>query len=181
MVVLLTVLHVVFCLFLILVILLQTGKGAGMGVAFGGASSTVFGPRGAGSFIGKATAIVAALFMVTSLLLAYVSSSKSTGIAKKAGALAEKRSSEVEEVDLSATEPELPDDGKSEEPEPEPAPAAVDGGAASAGDAGAAPATPDAGPPADDAQPEQPAEALEADREPEPEATSGGDAGPAAP
>jgi len=137
MVVLLTILHVVFCLFLILVILLQTGKGAGMGVAFGGASQTVFGPRGAGSFIGKTTAVVAILFMVTSLLLAFLSSSRSTGIAEKADALAEKRSGEVEEVDLNeaATEPALPPDGESKEPEPA---LAADGGAAAGGDAGVA-------------------------------------------
>lgn len=150
MVVLLTVLHVVFCVFLILVILLQTGKGAGMGVAFGGASQTVFGPRGAGSFIGKATGVVAALFMVTSLTLAWFSSSRGTGIAEKAGALADKRAGEVEEVDLSATAPEpaSPEDGQSQEPEPQPAPAAGDAGEApeTAGDAGGAEAEqPDAG------------------------------------
>ena len=141
MIALLTVLHVVFCLFLILVILLQTGKGAGMGVAFGGASQTVFGPRGAGSFIGKATAIVAALFMVTSLLLAWTSSSQSTGIADKAGALAEKRSSEVEEVDLGASEPAEPEATESKEPEP--AAAVADGGAATTADAGAPPEPPE--------------------------------------
>jgi preprotein translocase subunit SecG len=163
MVVLLTVLHVIFCLFLILVILLQTGKGAGMGVAFGGASQTVFGPRGAGSFIGKATAIVAALFMVTSLLLAFVSSSKSTGVAEKAGALAEKRAGEVEEVDLgeAAAEAAVPDEGKSDEPEP--APAASDGGAETAGDGGAA-AVSDAGATesADGGSPAEPAPAGDA-------------------
>ena len=84
MIYLLTTLHVIFCLFLILVILLQTGKGGGMGVAFGGSGSAVFGPRGAGSFIGKMTGTVAILFMVSSLVLAYMSSSKSSGLEKKA-------------------------------------------------------------------------------------------------
>lgn len=132
MIVLLTVLHVVFCVFLILVILLQTGKGAGMGVAFGGSSQTVFGPRGAGSFIGKSTGIVAALFMVTSLTLAWFSSSKGTGIADKAGALADKRAGEVEEVDLTeeVPEPTAPADGQEKEPEPTPATAAGDAGSA---------------------------------------------------
>jgi preprotein translocase subunit SecG len=98
MITLLTVLHVIFCLFLILVILLQTGKGAGMGSAFGGGgSSTVFGPRGAGSFIGKATGIVAALFMVTSLSLAFFSSSKSTSLEKRA---LEEEEQHGEEVDI---------------------------------------------------------------------------------
>ena len=54
--------------------LLQTGKGGGMGVAFGGSGGSVFGPRGAGSFIGKLTGVVAMLFMVSSILLAYTSS-----------------------------------------------------------------------------------------------------------
>ena len=98
---LLIALHVLFCIFLILVILLQTGKGGGMGAAFGGGSSqTVFGPRGAGSFIGKLTGAVAALFMVTSLILAYLSSSGSTGVIDKASALNEERAGMIKEVDL---------------------------------------------------------------------------------
>jgi preprotein translocase subunit SecG len=97
---LLTVLHVFFCVFLILVILLQTGKGAGIGAAFGGGSQTVFGPRGAGSFIGKATGIVAALYMLSSFTLAYFSSSGSSGIAERATALNEEIAANVEEVML---------------------------------------------------------------------------------
>jgi preprotein translocase subunit SecG len=91
MVYLLTTLHVVFCLFLILVILLQTGKGGGMGSAFGGGSSTVFGPRGPGSFIAKLTGIVAAMFMVTSMVLAYISSSKASDLEEKAAALSDEK------------------------------------------------------------------------------------------
>ena len=69
------VIHVVISLFLIAVILLQAGKGAGMGAAFGGGSSqTLFGSSGAGTFLGKATTAVAIIFMLTSLSLAYVSS-----------------------------------------------------------------------------------------------------------
>jgi preprotein translocase subunit SecG len=97
---LLTVLHVLFCLFLILVILLQTGKGGGMGVAFGGSGSSVFGPRGVGSFIGKMTGVVATLFMLTSLSLAYLSSSGGSGVADKAEDLAASVSGKAEEVDL---------------------------------------------------------------------------------
>ena len=105
---LLVVLHVIFCVFLILVILLQTGKGGGMGAAFGGASQTVFGPRGAGSFIGKLTGIVAALFMLTSLVLAYMSSSGNSGVADKVSALNDERAKDVESVDL--TEAQTPTD-----------------------------------------------------------------------
>ncbi len=111
---LLIVLHVIFCVFLILVILLQTGKGAGIGAAFGGGSQTVFGPRGAGSFIGKLTGIVAALFMLTSLILAYLSSSSGTGVADKVNAMNEVLESKPEEVPVgqSELEPEAtPDDG----------------------------------------------------------------------
>jgi preprotein translocase subunit SecG len=70
-----TVLHILVCIFLILIILLQAGKGGGMGAAFGGAGAqTVFGGRGAQTFLGKVTSISAFLFMLTSLTLAYNSS-----------------------------------------------------------------------------------------------------------
>ncbi|MCP4676927.1 MAG: preprotein translocase subunit SecG [Deltaproteobacteria bacterium] len=100
---LLIVLHVIFCVFLILVILLQTGKGAGIGAAFGGGSQTVFGPRGAGSFIGRLTGIVAGLFMLSSLLLAYSSSSKESGVADKVKAMSEDIAKNIEEVDIGST------------------------------------------------------------------------------
>ena len=71
----LTVLHVLVCLFLILVVLLQAGKGGGMGIAFGGGGSqTVFGSSGAGNFLTRLTSITALIFMVTSLGLAHYSS-----------------------------------------------------------------------------------------------------------
>ena len=62
--------HVLVSLFLILVVLLQTGKGASLGAAFGGASDTMFGARGAGSFLSKMTTVVAIVFILTSLALA---------------------------------------------------------------------------------------------------------------
>lgn len=62
---------------LIALVLMQQGKGSGMGSAFGaGASSTVFGASGAGSFLTRATAILAALFFINSILLAYVASNR---------------------------------------------------------------------------------------------------------
>jgi preprotein translocase subunit SecG len=66
-----TVLHVVVCIVLILVILLQAGKGANMGAAFGGSSQTVFGSSGPAGFLGKMTTVVAVLFMLTSMILSY--------------------------------------------------------------------------------------------------------------
>jgi preprotein translocase subunit SecG len=65
-----TFLHVIICLFLIIVVLLQSGKAADLAGAFGGmGSQTVFGPRGTATVLSKATTIAAALFMVTSLTL----------------------------------------------------------------------------------------------------------------
>jgi preprotein translocase subunit SecG len=70
------ILHILVSVFLVLVILLQAGKGAGMGAAFGGAGSqTVFGGRGAQTFLGKLTATAAAIFFLTSLTLSYSASS----------------------------------------------------------------------------------------------------------
>src|SRR5260370_36380688 len=75
MVTLITIIHIFVCLFLILVVLLQAGKGGGMGIAFGSStSSQVFGGRGAGSFLEKLTAGTAIVFMLTSITLAYFAS-----------------------------------------------------------------------------------------------------------
>ena len=66
--------HIIIAVALIILILLQTGKGAEMGAAFGaGASGTVFGARGSASFLSRTTAILAAAFFATSLVLAYMS------------------------------------------------------------------------------------------------------------
>jgi preprotein translocase subunit SecG len=70
-------LHVIVSAILISMVLLQKGKGADIGAAFGGASQTVFGPRGAQSFLSKLTTGAAILFMVTSLGLAISSSKRS--------------------------------------------------------------------------------------------------------
>src|SRR5258708_438597 len=70
MVILLTIIHVIVCLFLVVVVLLQSGKAADLAGAFGGmGSQTVFGPRGAATALSRATTLAAALFMVTSLSL----------------------------------------------------------------------------------------------------------------
>ena len=67
---LLIFIHVIACLFLIIVVLLQSGKAADLAGAFGGmGSQTAFGPRGSATVLSKATTIAAALFMVTSLSL----------------------------------------------------------------------------------------------------------------
>ncbi len=76
----LTVIHYFLCLFLISVILLQAGKGADIGAAFGaGSSQTLFGPRGATTFLNKLTAVVAVLFLVTSIGLVSLSKGRREG------------------------------------------------------------------------------------------------------
>jgi preprotein translocase subunit SecG len=69
------IVHIFVCCVLMFVVLLQQGKGGGMGSAFGGASAQVFGGSGAGNILTRATAICAAIFMLTSVTLAYMSSS----------------------------------------------------------------------------------------------------------
>jgi preprotein translocase subunit SecG len=70
MVTLITILHVIVCVFLAVVVLLQSGKAADLAGAFGGmGSQTVFGPRGSATMLSKATTISAVLFMLTSLTL----------------------------------------------------------------------------------------------------------------
>ena len=67
---LIVIVHVLICFLMIGAILLQSGKGAEIGAAFGGSSQTVFGSRGPANFLSKFTVVVAAVFMVTSLSLA---------------------------------------------------------------------------------------------------------------
>jgi len=71
--------HVGFALLIIALVLLQRGKGADAGTGFGaGASGTVFGSRGSATFFSRATAVLAALFFVTSLVLAYLATQRTT-------------------------------------------------------------------------------------------------------
>jgi len=69
-----TIVHVFVCIVLILVVLLQAGKGANMGAVFGGSSQTIFGSSGPGTFLGKMTTAVAVIFMLTSFSLSYTAS-----------------------------------------------------------------------------------------------------------
>lgn len=74
------IIHIVVCIALIMIVLLQTGKGADMGAAFGGgASQTLFGATGASTFLSKATTAAAIIFMLTSLILAYMASNRPSG------------------------------------------------------------------------------------------------------
>jgi preprotein translocase subunit SecG len=71
-------LHVIVSAILISMVLVQKGKGADIGAAFGGASNTVFGPRGAQSFLSKLTTGAAIIFMLTSLTLAFTTAKRSS-------------------------------------------------------------------------------------------------------
>jgi preprotein translocase subunit SecG len=69
-IILVTIIHVVVCLFLIIVVLLQSGKAGDISAAFGGqGSQAAFGPRGAATTLSRATTISAVLFMLTSITL----------------------------------------------------------------------------------------------------------------
>lgn len=77
-----TGLHILVSFALILIVLLQVGKGAEMGAAFGGASQTVFGSAGAMGFLSKLTTVVAVIFMITSLLLTFSSTTRASIVMK---------------------------------------------------------------------------------------------------
>jgi len=77
------ILHVLVCFALILIVLLQAGKGAEMGAAFGGSSQTLFGSAGAMGFLSKLTTGAAVVFMITSLLLTYSSTRRASTVIKE--------------------------------------------------------------------------------------------------
>jgi preprotein translocase subunit SecG len=74
------VVHILVCVALILIVLVQAGKGAEMGAAFGGASQTIFGSAGAMGFLSKLTTVAAIIFMITSLLLTLSSTRRASTI-----------------------------------------------------------------------------------------------------
>lgn len=71
---LLTIVHVIVCLFLVGIVLLQHGKGADIGASFGGSSQSLFGTEGPLPLLNKITTAAAIIFMLTSVTLAYISS-----------------------------------------------------------------------------------------------------------
>lgn len=83
------VVHVITCLLLIGVVLLQQGKGADMGAVFGGSSSTIFGSSGAGNFLTRLTTGLAVVFMLTSLTLTYTTARSVTTSVFDSGPLGE--------------------------------------------------------------------------------------------
>jgi preprotein translocase subunit SecG len=121
------VLHVLLAAGIVGLVLLQRGKGADAGAGFGaGASGTVFGARGSASFLSRTTAVLAALFFITSLTLAYLGGRPTSG------------GSVIDRLPLPATSSSVP--------------AAPVTSSPTTNDSDAVPAAP----PADDAKPEQP-------------------------
>jgi preprotein translocase subunit SecG len=79
MITLLTVIHILVCLFLVSIVLLQHGKGADIGATFGGSSQSLFGSEGPVPLLNKVTTVAAIIFMLTSISLAYYSANRGTG------------------------------------------------------------------------------------------------------
>ncbi|MDX8388388.1 MAG: preprotein translocase subunit SecG [Ghiorsea sp.] len=76
--------HIIVALLLIIVVLMQRGQGSDIGASFGGGSSqTLFGSGGSGSFLGKATGVLATIFMTTSLTLAFFSQQEAGSVLNK--------------------------------------------------------------------------------------------------
>ncbi|MGB8295410.1 MAG: preprotein translocase subunit SecG [Polyangia bacterium] len=98
----LTVLHVIVCIFLMLVVLLQAGRGGGMGIAFGGSggSQSVFGSSGGANFLTKMTAVCAFIFFANSMTLAYMSSQSDSRRLQK---IAAKKAAEKKAEDATKT------------------------------------------------------------------------------
>jgi preprotein translocase subunit SecG len=106
---LLQVLHVFVCAVLMFVVLLQQGKGGGMGAAMGGGGAAqVFGGRGAGNVLTRATAVAAATFMLTSVSLAYLSSSGDRALKARAAAEEHRRPTKTSGTKSASTAPTTP-------------------------------------------------------------------------
>ena len=103
--ILVTILHIIVCIVLILVVLLQAGKGANMGAVFGGSSQTIFGSSGPGTFLGKMTTAVAIIFMLTSFSLSYTASRKGSSLMEGASQPAAQKTAPVQQPTASPAAP----------------------------------------------------------------------------
>jgi len=112
----LLVFHIIIAVAIVALILLQQGKGADAGAAFGGgASGTVFGSQGSASFLSRSTAVLAALFFATSMALAYLASEKvqPTSVVDKV-----KTEQQIEQAPPGAVD-DKPADPATQEPQPQ--------------------------------------------------------------
>ena len=115
MVVILTIIHVIVCFFLMVVVLLQSGKAADLAGAFGGmGSQTAFGPRGSATVLSRATTVAAAIFMITSLTLAIMATRNSTS----SGSVLEKQKAAAKTATTPTTAPTTAPNGNTTVPLP---------------------------------------------------------------
>jgi len=125
----LVVLHVFVCMMLMLVVLIQPGKSGGLGAALGGAGATqIFGGRGAGNFLTRTTWIAASVFFLTSVTLAYLSTSTGDSLEERAKAAHEapaddtgSKPAEAADVAPAGTTPPPTDQAPAAPAAPEPA------------------------------------------------------------
>lgn len=121
---LLITLHVLVCIMMVGVVLLQSGKGAEIGASFGGSSQTVFGSRGPGTFLSKATAWAGTVFMLTSLSLAILSKQAVSGSSVLDNLDSGVTTEQVE--DSQPVDDQMIDENPAEEGTAEPAPTSED-------------------------------------------------------
>lgn len=84
------IIHIIVCFFLVFIVLIQSGKGAELGAAFGGSSQTLFGARGAATIFSKLTTISAVVFMITSLTLSIITARGGSVIKRTPAAVEQK-------------------------------------------------------------------------------------------
>jgi preprotein translocase subunit SecG len=121
MTILFTFIHIIVCLFLIIVVLLQSGKAADLAGAFGGmGSQTAFGPRGSATLLSKATTLAAALFMVTSITLSILAQRN----AASSGSVLEHQKAPEKSAPAKSGTPATPNSSVPVIPAPVPQPAA---------------------------------------------------------
>ena len=115
----LVVLHIFVCLMLMLVVLIQPGKSGGLGAALGGAGATqIFGGRGAGNFLTRTTWIAAGVFFLTSVTLAYLSTSTGDSLEERANAAVQSPRNDTAKAADVPTEPAAPATGAAAPAEP---------------------------------------------------------------
>jgi preprotein translocase subunit SecG len=111
----LVILHLMVCVALIVIVLLQTGKGSEIGAVFGSSSQTLFGSTGGSTFFGKLTTVVAIVFMLTSLILAS-RSTRVTGESVMSGVKPAVTEPAVKEIEVPPETPAAENEATTEPP-----------------------------------------------------------------